>query len=58
MATAAGLARETQPAAEGCEVNNYKCETAFAIVDQAVAPWQAGDDNESQRNQSDGSIGQ
>src|SRR5437868_1368431 len=49
---------KTQSTQEGGKVNKNKCETALTIGDHAIAPRQAGDNDESQRDEPDCTIGQ
>ncbi len=48
---------EKSHAARECgEIDEQQCGTAIGIADQMIAPRQAGDDDDRQRNQADGAV--
>src|SRR5712672_367759 len=50
--------QEAQSTQQRREVDKNEGETALAVGDHAIAPGQAGDNDKSQRDEADGSIGQ
>ncbi len=49
---------KAQASEQGGEVDEDQREAAIAVGDHAVAPWQAADDDERERDQPDRAIGQ